>query len=53
MRECKKYPSRNWKTFLAWGNVKNSEGGGKNVPVLPAGLSILGNGIFCREAKGV
>jgi hypothetical protein len=46
MRECKMYPSRDRKTFLAWGNVKNSVGGGKNVPVLTAGLSILGNGIF-------
>ncbi len=33
-------------TFLEWGIVKNSVGRGKNVQVLTAGLSILGNGIL-------
>jgi hypothetical protein len=31
--------------------VKNSVGGGKNVPVLTAGISFLGNSIFQPEAK--
>ncbi len=42
---------RDRKTFLAWGNVNKLCGRRKNVPVSTAGLSILGIGIFWREAK--
>jgi hypothetical protein len=38
-------------TFLAWGNVKNSLGAGKNVLVSTASLSILGNAISDGKLK--
>jgi hypothetical protein len=38
-------------TFLAWGNVKNSLGVGKNVLVSTASLSILGNAISEGKLK--
>ncbi len=44
--EYKRFPSRDLKSFLTWGNVKRSMGSGKNVLGSTAGLSILGMGIF-------
>jgi hypothetical protein len=47
MKECKMSHSRDWKSYPARGSVKKIyAGGGKNVPVLTAGWSILDNGIF-------
>ncbi len=60
MEECKMSHYREWKTFPAFGTHrvfwhggmwKRSMGGGKNVMVSTAGLSILGNGIFWWEVK--
>ncbi len=41
MKELKGSLSRDWKAFPAWINVKNSVGGGKNVPALTTGFSAL------------